>query len=189
MIILSFLLYRNYSRVHDIEIMMYLGQKKLLFVVPIIFTLISLVIVLATGENNLNFWTLETIASALYVQLELGRWEPWTNIVFLIISFVFLGLALIWLLFFERIPNFVAKTPINMLSILTVTFFNPLVGRFLILIFNEQALLNNATVFIVALLVALNISVYALKIKPFKKWHFKKPTTPPHYNKNLKIIK
>lgn len=55
MIILSFLLYRNYSRVHDIEIMMYLGQKKLLFVVPIIFTLISLVIVLATGENNLNF--------------------------------------------------------------------------------------------------------------------------------------
>ncbi|WP_425378703.1 hypothetical protein [Spiroplasma endosymbiont of Polydrusus pterygomalis] len=115
--------------------------KKLLFVVPFIFILISVVIVLATG-GNLNFWTLETIASALYVQLELGRWQPWTNIVFLITSFVFLGLALIWLFLFERIPNFVAKTPINMLSILTVTLFNPLVGRFLILIFNQQVLLK-----------------------------------------------
>ncbi len=141
------------------------------------------------GENNLNFWTLETIASTLYVQLELGRWELWTNIVFLIISFVFLGLALIWLFLFELIPNFVAKTPINILSILTVTFFNLLIGCFLILIFNEQDLLNNATIFIVVLLVALNISVYALKIKPFKKWHFKKPTIPPHHKKNIKIIK
>ncbi|MBW3058737.1 hypothetical protein D6D54_05915 [Spiroplasma poulsonii] len=189
MLILSILLYRNYSRVHDIELMMYVGRKKLLFVVPFIFTLISVVVVLATGENNLNFWTLENIASALYVQLELMRFQPWTNIVFLIISFVLLWLALIWLLFFEQIPNFAAKTPINMLSLLTVTFFNPLVGRFLILIFNEQALLNNATVFIVALLVALNISVYALRIKPFKKWHLKKPTMPPHNKQKLRAMK
>ncbi len=189
MIILSFLLYRNYSRVNDIEITMYLEQKKILFVVPIIFILISVLIVLTMWENKLNFWTLETIASSLYAQLELARWEPWTNIVFLIISFVFLVLALIWLFLFERISNFIVKTPINMPSILTVTFFNPLVGLFLILIFNEQALLKNATVFIVVLLFALNISVYALKIKLFKKWHFKKPTIPLHHKKNLKIIK
>lgn len=76
MVILSSLLYRNYSRVHDIEMMMYFGRKKLLFVIPVIFILISVVVVLATGENNLNFWTLENIASALYIQLELMRFQP-----------------------------------------------------------------------------------------------------------------
>ncbi|AHF58234.1 hypothetical protein [Spiroplasma eriocheiris] len=167
MLFIAFLLYRNYTRIREIEFAIYERRRGFIFVIPTIFTIISVVIVLATNQINLDFWTLEKIAQPLFVQLELGRWREITDTVFISISFFFLGFALIWILFMERIPNFVAKTQITMLSILTVSFFNPLVGRFLIWIFNSQALLNNATVFIVALLVAINTTVYAIKTKPF----------------------
>ncbi|AGM25462.1 hypothetical protein [Spiroplasma chrysopicola] len=169
MIILSFLLYRNYARIFEIEKAIYSHNRALIFVIPSLFTIASVLILLASGKIKLDFWNLEAIASSIYTQLELAKIKDLANSIFLIISFIFLGFGLLWIFFMERIPNFSAKTSINMLAILTVTFFNPLVGRFLIWIFNDRALLNNATVFIVAILVAINTSVYAVKIKQFKK--------------------